>query len=79
MCIGVFSPGHYSFWQQPGVPLAVWMDGSSQDFVAEAHAGRDHQKTLRTAPRDPGHARAHEAPAGRHHALPPGHQRKTRL
>lgn len=79
VCIGRFSPGYYPFRQQPGVPLAVWMDGPSQDLTAEAHPGRDHQETLRTAPRGAGHAGTHEAPAGCHHALPSGHKRRTHM
>lgn len=54
------------------------MDGSPEDLAAEAHSGRDHPKTIRAAPRGPGHADTHEAPAGRHHAVSPGRQRKPR-
>lgn len=72
------SPGHHPFWQQPSVSLALWLDGPSQDLAAEAHPGRDHQETVRTAPCGPGHAGAHEEPAGCHHVLPSGHTCRTR-
>lgn len=74
-----FSPGHYSIWKQSRVPLAFWVDGSSQDLSAKAHSGRNHQTSLWTAPRGPGHADTHEASAGRHHTLPSRHQCKSQM
>lgn len=74
-----FPPGHYSIWQQPCVPLAVRMDGPSEDLAAEAHPGRNHQASVRTAPRGAGHADTREASAGRHLSLSSGDQCETRV
>lgn len=65
--------GHHPLWQQPRLPLPLWLDGAPQDLPPEADPGRDAAQALRAAPRGAGYAGAHEVPVKGPAHLPQRH------